>query len=136
MFTLLAMQGSISIREDPNIRFALRTRQLKLSPRRSNRYGRTRVQKQLAGSRDAVRNAISRSMSRKKWENVPDQARSTPDAFATWVAMASISAGDRQSYGSSRNSFKRLRTADISLGGVPDSMMAETNAANSGGAQP
>jgi hypothetical protein len=69
-------------------------------------------------------------MSRKKWENVPDQARSTPDAFATWVAMASISAGDRQSYGSSRNSFKRLRTADILLGGVPDSMMEEKNAAN------
>ena len=38
-----------------------------------------------------------------------------PDAFATWVAMASISAGDKQSYGSSPSSFSRDRTAPISL---------------------
>jgi hypothetical protein len=41
------------------------------------------------------------------------QALSTPDAFATWVAIASISAGERQSYGSSRSSFSRERIAGI-----------------------
>ena len=45
------------------------------------------------------------------------QAFSTPDAFATWVENASISAGERQSYGSNPNSFSRARTAGISLGG-------------------
>jgi hypothetical protein len=56
------------------------------------------------------------------------QALSTPDAFARWVEIASISAGERQSYGSNPNSFSRARTAGISLGGVPDSMIEETNA--------
>ena len=65
-----------------------------------------------------------------------DQAQSTPDAFATWVAIASISAGERQSYGSSRSSFSRERTAGIWSGGVPELMMEETNAANSGADQP
>jgi hypothetical protein len=64
------------------------------------------------------------------------QALSTPDAFATWVAIASISAGERQSYGSSLSSFSRERIAGIWSGGVPDSMMEETNAANSGADQP
>src|SRR6516165_8259221 len=64
------------------------------------------------------------------------QAFSTPDAFATWVEIASISAGERQSYGSNPNSFSRARTAGISLGGVPDSMIEETNAANSAGDHP
>ena len=64
------------------------------------------------------------------------QALSTPDAFATWVEIASISTGERQSYGSNPNSFNRARTAGISLGGVPDSMIEETNAANSGGDHP
>jgi len=60
------------------------------------------------------------------------QTLSTPDAFATWVEIASISAGERQSYASNPNSFSRARTAGISLGGVPDSMIEETNAANQG----
>jgi hypothetical protein len=64
------------------------------------------------------------------------QAFRTPDAFATWLEIASISAGERQSYGSNPNPFNRARTAGISLGGVPDSMIEETNAANSGGDHP
>jgi hypothetical protein len=42
-----------------------------------------------------------------------DQALSAPDAFATWVAIASISAGERQSYGSRRSSLSRERIAGI-----------------------
>ena len=48
-----------------------------------------------------------------------DQALSAPDALATWVAIASISGGERQSYGSSRSSLSRERTAPIWSGGAP-----------------
>src|ERR1700730_13300478 len=65
-----------------------------------------------------------------------DQAASTPFALAVCVAIASISAGLRQLYGSSLSSFRRARTAPIWSGLVPDSMIDDTNAANSGGAQP
>src|SRR4029079_94613 len=52
------------------------------------------------------------------------------------VAIASISGGDRQSYGSSLSSLSRLRTAPMFLGSAADSLIEETNAPNSGGAQP
>ena len=64
------------------------------------------------------------------------QARSTPAAFAMCVAMASISGGDRQWSGSSLSSLNLSRTAPVSAGFAPDSMMDDTKAANSGGAQP
>src|SRR5262245_18043113 len=64
------------------------------------------------------------------------QARSTPEAFAACVAIASINAGDRQSYGSSFSSLSRERTAPMFSGLSPDSMMDDTNAANSGADQP
>jgi hypothetical protein len=58
-------------------------------------------------------------------------------AFAVCVAIASIRGGDKQSYGSSFNSISRARTTPISSGfAAPDSMIDETNAANSGAAQP
>jgi len=60
----------------------------------------------------------------------------TPFAFAACVAMASMSAGDRQSYGSRPSSFNLALTAPMLAGLAPDSMMEETKAANSGGAQP
>src|ERR1035437_9362036 len=56
--------------------------------------------------------------------------------FATWVAIASISAGDRQSYGSSPNSLRRERMPAMSSGLTPDSITDDTNAANPGAAEP
>src|SRR4029077_17363306 len=64
------------------------------------------------------------------------QRLSTPDAFAVCVAIASISAGERQSYGSRPSSFSLALTALMSSGLAPDSIIEETNAANPGGAQP
>src|SRR6266436_6052849 len=55
---------------------------------------------------------------------------------ATWVAIASISAGDRQSYGSSPSSLRRDLIPFISDGLTPDSITEDTNAANPGAAQP
>src|SRR6185437_4848913 len=60
----------------------------------------------------------------------------TPFAFAACVAIRSMIGGDRQSYGSSPISFSRLLTAPMFAGLAPDSMIDETNAANSGGDQP
>src|ERR1700722_1290873 len=57
-------------------------------------------------------------------------------AFATWVAIASISAGDRQSYGSSPSSLRRDLIPLISDGLTPDSITEDTNAANPGAAEP
>src|ERR1700722_8738992 len=56
--------------------------------------------------------------------------------FATWVAIASISAGDRQSYGSSPSSLRRDLIPLISDGLTPDSITEDTNAANPGAAEP
>src|SRR5258706_6798414 len=56
--------------------------------------------------------------------------------FATCVAIASIRAGDRQSYGSSPSSLRRARIPVISEGSTPDSMTEDTKAANVGAAQP
>ena len=42
-----------------------------------------------------------------------DQAASTPDALAAWVAIASISGGDSASYGSRLSCFSRLRIPAI-----------------------
>ena len=53
-------------------------------------------------------------------------------AFATWVAIASISAGERQSYGSSPSSLRRDRMPSISDGLTPDSITEDTNAAKPG----
>ena len=69
-------------------------------------------------------------------EPMRDQAFSAPLALAVWVAIASINGGDKQSYGSSFSSLSRARTAPMFAGFAPDSMIEETNAANSGGAQP
>src|SRR5512133_68665 len=63
-------------------------------------------------------------------------AGSLPDALATWVEIASISAGDSASYGSRPSSFSLALTAPMLAGSAPDSMMDETKAANSGGDQP
>src|SRR4051794_26831884 len=57
-------------------------------------------------------------------------------AFATCVAIASIKAGDRQSYGSSPSSFSRARISPICSGFTPDSMTEETKAAKPGAAEP
>src|ERR1700730_5017235 len=57
-----------------------------------------------------------------------DQAGSTPLALAVCVAIASISAGLRQSYGSSFSSLRRARTAPIWSGLVADSMNDDTHA--------
>src|SRR2546421_6588751 len=64
------------------------------------------------------------------------QAASVPFCLAVCVAIRSIRAGDRQSYGSSRNSLRRARTSPMRAGGEPDSMIEETNAANSGADHP
>ena len=60
----------------------------------------------------------------------------TPVAVAGCVAIRSMIGGDRQSYGSSPIAFSRLRTAPMLAGFAPDSMIDDTNAANSGGDQP
>ena len=59
-----------------------------------------------------------------------------PLAFAVCVAIKSMSCGDRQSYGSRPSCFSLARIAPMLAGSVPDSMMDETNAANSGGDHP
>src|SRR4029079_1951469 len=59
-----------------------------------------------------------------------------PEALAVCVAIASIRAGDRQSYGSSLSSLILLRTAPMLAGSAPDSMIDETKAANCAGCQP
>src|SRR2546430_7665582 len=64
------------------------------------------------------------------------QAASVPFCLAVCVAIRSMRAGDRQSYGSSRNSLDRKSTSPMRAGGKPESMIEETNAANSGADQP
>src|SRR5437667_8591819 len=64
------------------------------------------------------------------------QAGRTPFAFAACVAIKSMSGGERQSYGSSPISLSLALTAPMFAGLAPDSMIDETNAANSGGDQP
>src|SRR5262249_46596532 len=66
-----------------------------------------------------------------------DHVFSVPLAFATWVAIASMSGGDSASYGGRRSFLRRSRTFFISLGlAAPASMMDDTKAANSGLFQP
>jgi hypothetical protein len=60
----------------------------------------------------------------------------TPLDLAACVAIASINGGERQSYGGNRSSLNLALTLDISDGGAPDSMIDDTNAANSGAAHP
>ena len=61
---------------------------------------------------------------------------STPAALAVCVAIASINGGDKQSYGASPSATRLALTALIFLGFAPDSIIDDTKAANSGGAQP
>src|SRR5258708_5223901 len=56
--------------------------------------------------------------------------------FATCIAIASISAGAKQSKGSSPSSFRRDRILSISDGLTSDSITEDTNAANPGAADP
>ena len=58
------------------------------------------------------------------------QRLTTPVAFAVCVAIASINAGDKQSYGSNFNSLSLALIALMSAGLAPDSMIEDTNAAN------
>src|ERR1700712_4206875 len=68
--------------------------------------------------------------------NNPAYAASFPERFAAFVAKASISGGERQSYGVRPSSVRRPRTAPMLSGDAPDSMIDETNAAKVGAAQP
>ena len=52
------------------------------------------------------------------------------------VAIASISGGDRQSYGARPSAVSRLRMRAMRSGLTPESITDDTKAANSGGAQP
>jgi len=62
--------------------------------------------------------------------------QSFPALFPTYVAMASISGGDRASYGSSTTDLNFERTPSISFGSKPCSMIEETKAANCGSCHP
>src|SRR6202165_544112 len=69
-------------------------------------------------------------------ETRPYARAETPLAFAVCVAIKSMIAGERQSYGSRPSCFSLALTAPMLAGSAPDSMMDETNAANSGGDHP
>lgn len=61
---------------------------------------------------------------------------SFPAFFPVNVASASISGGDKTSYGSKPTSLNLALTASIPLGSKPCSIMLDTNAANCGSCHP
>src|SRR4051812_6051931 len=73
---------------------------------------------------------------RARVRGVDAQAAAALLDLATCAAMASISGGERQSYGSSPSSLRRDLIPSISDGSTPDSSTEDTNAAKPGAAEP